>query len=250
VKGVISSPFAGAPAAVGWVLVVLCACSRNAADGAAPTKDTTMPQEKPPASVGVPAAPSPAGTEQELQMHITFLMDPLGDAPNVRQRYRSMEWLVAHADLAYPRLLAMLKANPTALDAPSIIEALPHFGRADSIPVLEDSLNHGVASVSSSAGDALGRHPDPSARAALLRALASPRSETLIAAVDGLSRRADPSTCTELLPLLKTSDPVLRSSLIRATATLGCLSQQELGRYATSDPDEHVRTLARELSTR
>jgi len=250
VSALVPSLSAGGAVAARLVFVLLCACSRNAADRAAPTKDATiMSKEKSPVSVDAAPA-SDGGIEQELQMHLTFLMDPLGDAPNVRQRYRSMEWLVAHADLAYPRLLAMLKANPTALDAPSIIEVLPHFGRADSVPVLEDSLNRGVASVSASAGDALGRHPDPSARAALLRALASTRSETLIGAVDGLYRRADASTCSELLPLLKTSDPVLRSSLIRATSTLGCLSKQELGRFASSDPDANVRALARELSTR
>jgi HEAT repeat protein len=188
-----------------------------------------------------------AELQRQLEMHLTFLMDPLGDAPNVRQRQQSTAWLLAHPDLSYPRLLAALQSNPAALDAPAIIEILPGFGRADSVSVLAQALEGGTTSVASSAGDALAHHPDPSARAALLRALRSSRAPTLVAAADGLYRRGDPSACVELKPLIAARDPVLRSSAVRATATLGCLSKAELDELAKTDTDPNVRALAQSL---
>src|SRR5262245_21746091 len=96
--------------------------------------------------------------EGELEKNLRFLLDPFGDEPHRRQREQSIAYLVAHAAEAYPRLLAALAANPTALDAPSIIEVLPLFNRPESVPLLEDTLARAGGTVVAAAGEALGWH--------------------------------------------------------------------------------------------
>jgi hypothetical protein len=180
-------------------------------------------------------------------MHLGFLMDPFGDEPHRRQREQSVAYLLAHAAEAYPRLLAALQANPTALNAPCLIEVLPLFGRTDNVPLLEDILARGSGTVCAAAGDALGRHPDAGAREALLRGLGAPRPETVTAAVDGLMVRGDPSVCPVVKSVAGHRDPIVRYHAVRAAGALGCLSREEIEDLEKTDPDLDIRNLAREL---
>lgn len=182
--------------------------------------------------------------EAELESHLRFLMDPFGDEPHRRQREQSVAYLLAHAAEAYPRLLAALRANPAALNAASIIEVLPLFGRPESVPMLEDVLARASDPTAAAAGDALGRHPGDEARAALLRALTSPRPEAVSAAADGLMVRGDRSACPALAAVLGHADPVVRYHAVRAAAALGCLTPERLEALEREDPDPDVRSLA------
>lgn len=191
---------------------------------------------------------STAQPPDEIEIHIGFLLQPFGGSADVRRREASITYLLAHADRAYPRLIALLQANPTALNAPRIIAALPRFARADSVPLLESILLRGAELASEAAGQALGLHPDPSAAAALSRALQSTSVITVNAAADGLLLRGGPlEACRGLLSLAAHPDSNVRYHAIRAAARLGCLNKAALTRWADDDPDVNVRNLAREL---
>jgi hypothetical protein len=191
---------------------------------------------------------SPAAQDDELDRHLGFLLSPFGDEPSRRQRAQSLAWLVAHGDRAYPRLLGTLRANPTALDAPPIMEALPAFGRPESVPVLAEILDRGLPQLSTVAALALARQPEPPARAALLRAVASANGESRMAALDGLKQRADRSVCAEVLAVLADADPSVRYHAVVAAAALGCLSKAQLAELSVKDPDRDVRSLAIQLA--
>ncbi|HXJ86672.1 MAG TPA: HEAT repeat domain-containing protein [Candidatus Binatia bacterium] len=171
----------------------------------------------------------------KIEFHLRFLLDPFGDAPHLRQRELSVEYLLAHADQAYPRLLQALRANPLALNAPAIIEVLPRFGRADSVPILAQIMEAGAEQVSGVAGQALGRHPDPSAKTALLRGLQAQSPETVAAAADGLMVRGDRTVCVHLKAHFGHSSQVARYHVIQAAFKLGCLDSAEVGELKKAD---------------
>jgi HEAT repeat protein len=193
--------------------------------------------------------PGELGSETELDRHLGFLLSPFGDAPSCRQREQSLQYLLAHAEQAHPRLLDLLEGNPAALQAPAILEALPRFGRAESVPMLERLLVRGEELVSRAAGRALGLHPAPEALAALLRGLRSPLPETVIAAADGLLVRRDRAAGEPLLGLMGHPDPVVRYHVLQAAGGLGGLSPAELDRLQVRETDADVRGLLARLRT-
>jgi len=172
-----------------------------------------------------------------IELHLRFLLDPFGDEPHLRQRERSVQYLLAHADESYHRLLRALQANPTALNAPAIIEVLPLFNREESIPVLEEIMLRGAEQVSGVAGQALGRHAGPAAREALLRGLGSSLQETAAAAADGLMVRGDSSVCSALKNHFAHVNRIVRYHVIQAAHKLGCLGRSEIEELKKSDPD-------------
>jgi len=192
-------------------------------------------------------AQPPAASESEMEENFRTLLSPFGSEPHRRARQRAINFLLAHADESHPRLLAALRANPTALDAPSIIEVLPLFGREESVPLLEEIMSRGDEYASRSAGVALGQHPSPSALESLLRGLESHSNETLIAAADGLAARGDGSACEALRKLVRHHDAAVRYHVVRAAGKLGCLGPDELAALAETDPDADVRALAESL---
>ena len=175
--------------------------------------------------------------QDDIELHLRFLMDPFGNEHHQRQYEISVQYLLTHADRAYPRLLQALKANPTALNSPSIIEVLPLFGRSDSVPVLEDIMQRGIEQVSGIAGQALGRHPATEARDALLRGLRSPLTEVMAAAADGLMVRGDPSVCSDLKPLARHTNAIVRYHAAQAMRRLGCLNAREIEELRQNYPD-------------
>jgi hypothetical protein len=130
-----------------------------------------------------------------------------------------------------------LKANPAALNSPSIIEVLPLFARADSIPLLEGIMSRGIEQVSGVAGQALGHHPDAGAKDALLRGLKSARPEVIAAAADGLMVRSDSSACSDLKLLDTHENPIVRYHAAHAASRLGCLDRDEIEELRSAFPD-------------
>jgi hypothetical protein len=172
---------------------------------------------------------APVSTE-ELDFHFRALLDPSGDGPSRRQHDASVHYLLVHSDQSYPILLNALRTNPTALNAPAIIEILPFFKRSDSVPILEEIMQRGAEQVSEVAGVALGRHPAPAAREALMRGLNASSPETVIAAIDGLMFRADNSACSSLKRFFGSSDVIVREHALRAAVNLGCMTEKEAAR--------------------
>jgi hypothetical protein len=200
----------------------------------------------------LPAQPEKGGNAvpefddvSEMEVHLHFLTDPLGDEPHQRQRERSIQYLLDHANESYPRLVAALAANPTALNASAIIDILPLFRRAETVPLLTDIMLSGVEGLSEAAGKALGRHPDPAARAALIAGLGSDLPESVSAAADGLMVRADRSVCSELKASLQIREPIARSHVFQAASRLGCLTQEEMDAFGHAYPELRIQRPAK-----
>jgi hypothetical protein len=173
---------------------------------------------------------------EELEIHFRALLDPFGDEPHRRRHDASVQYLVAHADRAYPLLLDALRKNPTALNAPAIIEILPLFKRSESVPVLEEIMNTGIELVSGAAGIALGRHPGTDVRDALLRGLHSSFPETIMAAIDGLMLRGDSSACDSITEFLRSDNIYIREHALQAAVRLGCIREGEASRWQKGKP--------------
>lgn len=186
---------------------------------------------------------------EELESNIHFLQDPSGDPPNSQRAKQALEFLLEHADEAHPRLVALIKSQQ-ATNPPSIIDALPRFGRVESIPVLEETLTQAKQTLSEVAALALARHPHPDAREALLRGLSSSRMESIRAAADGLMLRGDRSVCEELSRHLDHADSTVRYHVIQAAAHLGCLSLEALTKIGNEDADKDIRGLASSALTK
>src|SRR5467141_3883494 len=106
----------------------------------------------------------------EVEQQIQALLSSRGHEADRREHDRALAFLLAHADEAHPRLLALLGPQSAALPV-AAVNALPLFGRADSVPVLEKLMREGAELISMSAGQALGRHSRAEALEALLRGL-------------------------------------------------------------------------------
>jgi HEAT repeat protein len=181
--------------------------------------------------------------DTDVDMRITLLDSPFGDAPHLLERDRAAEWLVQHADRAYPALLARLAAGSAG---PGAAALLPRFGRAESIPVLARLLA-GPELVAWEAGQALALHPQTSAGAALRQALADPDPAVATIAADALGARGDPCDCAPLVQRLDTAHAGLRYHLLQAAGHLGGVPPAVLDELARSDPDAEIRALARHL---
>jgi HEAT repeat protein len=178
-----------------------------------------------------------------VRVNVQRLAAPYGGAADRRAADVALTYLLAHADVAHPMLLALLgtegQPNPV-----TVIRALPPFGRPESVPVLERLLSHGPENVRMSAADALARHPAPAARVVLEEALQSDDPAAVGHAANGLRTRADPAACEALARRLDHNDAGARYAVIRASAALGCLSQQALAGRVHDDPDPDIRALA------
>src|SRR5260370_10493438 len=139
--------------------------------------------------------------DAQLEASIAFLNDPIGDESHRARSRRALSYLLANADKAHPLLLLELETKPPEAQL-AVIEALPLFGRSESIGTLEQLLLEGSDIVSWTAGQALGGHPLPTAREVLSHALSSARRESVIGALGGLTRRGEHSACDSLRPLL------------------------------------------------
>ena len=191
-------------------------------------------------------SPTKHNSDPEVETQITLLETPFGDGPHQRERDRAAAWLVANADRAYPQILARLDEGRASV---ALIEILPRFERAESIPRLERLLM-GSEATAWAVGQALALHPQPTAGEVLRRALGSPQSATAIIAADALATRGDPSDCAALATRLGAPHAGVRYHVVQAAGRLGCLSRAALESLASSDNDADVRRLAARLLER
>jgi HEAT repeat protein len=181
--------------------------------------------------------------DPEVETQIMLSETPFGDGPHQRERERAVEWLVAHADRAYPHILARLDEG-RATEA--LIQLLPRMGRAESIPRLERYLTQ-TESLGWAAGRALALHPQPAAGEALRRALANRDPAVAALASDALGTRGDRADCAALLAAAHAPDARLRYHAVQAAGKLGCFDRKALESLAQFDADADVRGLAAEL---
>ena len=185
-------------------------------------------------------------TSDEVEQRIQALVSLRGHEADRREHDRALAFLLAHADEAHPRLLALL--NPQAGYIPvAVVNAIPLFGREEAVPVLEKLMSEGAELISVSAGQALGRHSHPAALEALLRGLEHSRDETKVAAADGLMTRGDTSACKALRKLLDHPSYEVRYHVVKAAGSLGCLDSETLRQIATNDTEQDIRELASSL---
>jgi hypothetical protein len=178
--------------------------------------------------------------DTDVETQIMLLQSPFGGAPHVRERERAAAWLVSHADQAYPRLLAMLRDGSAT---PAVIEILPAFDRAESVPALEALL--GAADRTAFiAGQALARHTGAEASAALRRGVRRSEPDAAVAAAAGLEARRDAAACPDLIAGMRHADPRVRYQTTRAAIALGCLTRQQLQALSAPDVDDDIRAMA------
>lgn len=181
-----------------------------------------------------------------LQDRIALLCSPLGDAASLRERDAAAQYLLEHADTAYPELMRRLASgggnNPLA-----IIELLPRFAREASIPVLAQWLDGGDELLAPASAQALAAHPQAAALQALLATLRSTHAATIIAAADALAVRGEPDACAGLRASMGHADARVRYHLVQAAAALHCLSVSELSAIAANEVDVEVQQLAQRM---
>ena len=155
----------------------------------------------------------------DIDRELAVLLRPSGDAGANVMRREALDALLERADEAHPRLLAL-----AASDAPPplALMALPSFGRAESVPVLERVLHEAPDPTTAVAAAALGEHPAEAARAALEAALAEPRRQVVLSAIMGLSQRGDAHACGALQALAGHADEEVRERAAAAARKLGC----------------------------
>jgi HEAT repeat protein len=182
-------------------------------------------------------------TDTELETRIMLLQSPFGDGPHLREREAAAQWLLEHAERAYPRLLALAG---TGTAGPAVVELLPAFDRTESVAVLEALLG-GPERTAWVAGQGLARQRGPEALAALRRGLRHRDARAVIAAADGLAARGDRTACPDLVEAMGHADARVRYHAVQSAGRVGCLSRASLTALAEEDPDADVRELATKL---
>ena len=180
--------------------------------------------------------------DAELDAWLALALAPTGRRADLAASDMATAWLVDHAELAHPRVVEILDRDPVGIDAPAIVELLPAFGRAADVPRLVAALRSGDELLADTAGVALGRHPAPEARAALLRGLGDPSAQVAAGVAAGLLVRGDATAEHALRAHLDHADRTVRYRVVRALDELGCLAEDERERLAR-DPDEDIRSL-------
>jgi hypothetical protein len=178
--------------------------------------------------------------DSEVETQIMLLQNPFGDPQHLREQKRATEWLLANQDRAYPLLLAMVRDGTAG---PAVVELMPAFNRAETVPPLEALLN-GPERIAWVAGQALARHSGPEALLALRRALRRSEHNSIIAAAAGLATRGDKAACAELATMVGHNDGRVRYYIVQAAGQLGCLNRQQLEAIARDDRSEDIRELA------
>jgi hypothetical protein len=147
------------------------------------------------------------------------LLSPSGDAGAAAARGAALEVLLARADEAHPRLLELAGGDDPPLLA---LKALPVFGRAESVPVLDRVLRTAPGPTTVVAAGALSEHPAASARVALEEALGDPREQVVLSAAMGLAERGDRAACGALRSARSHPEAEVRERVEAALAQLGC----------------------------
>lgn len=181
-----------------------------------------------------------------IALELEALQSPFGGEPYDSEAARALAYLLAHADAAYPRLLALVR-RARGVNLHPLVQALGHFGRPESLGPLNELLHQGAPTLKRASATALARHPQERALELLLSALDCADSGVVAAAADALGKRGDPRASEKLTDLLQHPDPEVRYQAVLSLALLGALQREELLELRDHDADEDVRALAREL---
>ena len=198
------------------------------------------------ASTADQRAPAPAQDQSDdFALHLGLLRSHCSLQPK-SEHEQHVAWFLAHPE-SYPRLLAALDPKSPGFRFEAL-EVVLRFARADGVPAMERVLALGSELTSWRAGQLLGLHPHPSARAALLRQLGSPKKETLYGATLGLMERHDASVCPALLAESgKRAGTPSYFYVFQAAGRLGCIDRAQLEAVARSDGDADLRQLAQRI---
>jgi HEAT repeat protein len=177
--------------------------------------------------------------DSEVVRQIAALHIRAGSPPDVRQRDRALEWLVAHVERSLPVALAAAEAAPQDV---VLIDLLGQFRRHETTSLLARALAD--ARTRTYAANGLGMSPDPDARDVLRQSMESVDPKVVVSALGGLAASGDPSACADITPKLKADDPEVRWMAVEAGCRLGCLGRARLDDIARHDPDADVRALA------
>lgn len=184
-------------------------------------------------------APEPSMTDP-VAAQLARVRTPSGDGAALREAETASRWLLDHADVSFPAVLAAVEQNPH--DA-AMVALLGRFGRAEATPALERSfLESDLSRAYAAAG--LGASPDPAARRVLEGAVSSPTTKLASAALLGLGNVGNSTVCVVLRTRL--ADPVaeLRWAALHSARRCGCVTAAELATITQTDPDADVRALA------
>jgi HEAT repeat protein len=158
-------------------------------------------------------------SSSEIEQRVEVLLTPSGDPQFQHYTHEALAWLLAHGDAAHARLLALCEVD----EPPGVLlEALPRFARAESVPVLERALRGASDPTTVVAAQALAAHPAALAREALERALGDRRDQVVASAAGGLAERGDRAACAALDGAAAHPNAEVRERIERARHALGC----------------------------
>ena len=184
--------------------------------------------------------------DRQFEDAIVLLQDPSGDAPSASSRSAALEHLLAIGERAHERLVSLLETGQ-ATNPGAVVAALPRFGLAEGIGVLERVATTGGESLAQAAALALGTHPLPAALDALRRLIASKRVETVIAGLLGVAQRGDPRAIPWVVSSFDHKDAGVRYYALRAASELGPLQPVALQRLLQREKNPEVRALVQEF---
>jgi hypothetical protein len=192
-------------------------------------------------AMALPPSNLPAGDDPEVLRQLRSLHIRAGSAPDLRERDRAMAWLLAHAERSLP--VALARAEQAPLDA-VLVDLLGRLRRPETTALLVRAFADERLRPYAAAG--LGQSPDPAARAALRRALASVDPGQVAAALAGLGASGDRALCADILPRLQAPDAEVRWMAVEVGSRLECLDRAALEEIARTDTDATVRALAQQ----
>jgi len=184
--------------------------------------------------------------DRQFEDAIVLLQDPSGDAPSASSRSAALEHLLAIGERAHERLVSLLETGQ-ATNPKAVVAALPRFGLAEGIGVLERVATTSGESLAQAAGLALGTHPLPAALDALRRLIASKRVETVIAGLLGIAQRGDLRAIPWVVSSFDHEDAGVRYYALRVASELGHLQPAALQRLLQREKNPDVQALVQEL---
>ncbi|MBI2193683.1 MAG: HEAT repeat domain-containing protein [Planctomycetes bacterium] len=210
------------------------------------TRRMTVPGwPQPPASASLQPQPGDtaqpaAAPEQEVQAALDLLANPYGPA---EKRAAAAELIKKYPDLAEPRLIRFLLAEPFYLSFQAAYEAIPKVG-VPMIPSLVQVYRTGDAEDRMRALNMLGRIDDPRSVETVLAGLEDESYLVRGTAAQALGRLGRADAVPRILPLLKDSHHTCRGWAVSALGMVKDASAASALVEALQDTHYSVRSMA------